>query len=247
MRYRYLVLALSLAVATHQASAQTFLQTDNVTYSTSSTVVVDQLNSANGSITPTISYGISDAYNGAPVAANFPNSIATGLGGPWNFYDDYVFTVGSGGATIQSALISFSNQFYGISDLQGRIIGVSGMFNAANNLGPPASGNTVIDGWVNTTPLVGVNTVSLNATAFGPGTYDLQIRGEVQGTPPSGGYGGSITFTAVPLPATLPLFLAGLGLLGGSGLRRRRLSGTEYRRPIAEPSLERYGLSIGPI
>jgi hypothetical protein len=147
--------------------------------------------------------------------------VATGSGGPWNFYDDYVFTVGPSGSSIQSALISFNTEFTGISNLQGRIIGVTGTFSAANNLGTPASGNTVVDSWINTSPVAGVNTVNLDSTAFGPGTYDLQIRGEVLGSPASGGYGGSVTFTPVPLPAALPLLLSGLGLFGGLGGRRR--------------------------
>jgi hypothetical protein len=214
MRISYALSALALSLAAHQASASTFNVTDDVTY-TGSAVLVTPVNPANGTITPTVSYGISDAYNGAPIASDFPGTIATGSGSPWNFYDDYVFTVGPGGSTIQSALISFSSMFAGISNLQGRIIGVTGAFNAANNLGAPASGNTIVDSWTNTSLAGGVNTVTLAGTAFGPGTYDLQIRGEVLGTPPSGGYGGTISFTAVPLPAALPLMLAGLGLLGG--------------------------------
>ena len=183
---------------------------------------IAQLNAANGIIAPTVSYGISNAYNGSPIAADIPSGMTTGAGGPWNFYDDYVFTVGPSGSTIQSALISFSTQFTGISNLQGRIIGVTGTFNAANNLGAPASGNTLVDSWVNTTPVAGVNTVDLDATSFGPGTYDLQIRGEVQGTPASGAYGGSITFTPVPLPAALPLLFCGFGMVGGVRTRRRQ-------------------------
>jgi hypothetical protein len=221
MRSHYALSALALIAAAQQASAQTFNITDNVTY-TGTAVAVDQLNAANGVISPTVSYSLGDAYNGAPIASDFPSTIATGNGGPWNFYDDYVFTVGPSGSTIQSALISFSTGVTGISDLQGRIIGVTGTFNAANNLGAPASGDTLVDSWMNTTPAAGVNTVNLNTTAFGPGTYDLQIRGEVAGSPASGAYGGSVTFTAVPLPAALPLLLSGLGLFGGLYGRRRK-------------------------
>jgi hypothetical protein len=220
---RYLA-AISLAMVANFASASTFLQTDSVTYSSSSGVDVTPINPANGTISPTVSYGISDAYNGSPIGADFPSSIATGSGGPWNFYDDYVFTVGSGGSTIQSALISFNTMFSGISDLQARIITANGTFNAAQNLGAPANGGgTLVDGWTDTSLQQGINTVNLSATAFGPGTYDLQIRGEVMGTPPTGGYGGSITFTPVPLPAALPLLLSGVGLLGGL-VRRRQTS-----------------------
>lgn len=220
MRSQYALSALALIAAAQQASASTFDLTDEVTY-TGTSVLVTSVDAANGVISPTVSYGISNAYNGAPIAADFPGGTATGSGGPWNFYDDYVFTVGPSGSSIQSALISFSTGVTGISDLQGRIIGVSGTFSAANNLGAPASGNTLVDAWMNTSPVAGINTVNLNSTTFGPGTYDLQIRGEVLGSPASGSYGGSVTFTAVPLPAALPLMLSGLGLFGGLRGRRR--------------------------
>jgi hypothetical protein len=225
MRSQYALATLALITIAHQAAASTFNITDNVTYS-GTAATAHALNAANGIITPTVSYGISNAYNpGGPIASSFPSSVADPLnkgGGPWNFYDDYVFTIGPSGSSIQSALIAFSTTWFGISNLQGRIIGANGTFDAASNLGAPASGNTVIDGWTNTIVVSGVNTVTLNKTAFGPGTYDLQIRGEVMGTPPSGGYGGGITFTAVPVPAAFPLLLSGLGLLGGLRLRRIR-------------------------
>jgi len=223
MRPQYALFGLALIADAQLASASTFNITDDVTYS-GTAAVVSPLNPANGIITPTVFYGIGNVYSGSPIAGNFPSSIADPQnkgGGPWNFYDDYIFTVGTSGSSIQSALISFNTSFYGISDLQGRIIGAGGTFNAANNLGNPASGNTVVDAWTNTAVASGINIVNLNKTAFGPGTYDLQIRGEVLGTPASGGYGGIIAFTPVPLPAALPLLLSGLGLLGGFRSRRR--------------------------
>jgi hypothetical protein len=62
-------------------------------------------------------------------------------------------------------------------------------------------------------------TVNLNAATLAPGTYDLQIRGEVA-TSGSGSYGGAVSFTPVPLPAGLPLLMSGLGLLGVAAARR---------------------------
>jgi hypothetical protein len=103
MRSQYVLSALALIAVAHDASASTFNITDDVTYS-GTAVVVKPLNAANGIITPTVFYGIGDAYNGAPIAGNFPGSIADPQnkgGGPWNFYDDYVFTVGASGSSIQ--------------------------------------------------------------------------------------------------------------------------------------------------
>lgn len=218
MQAKYALSALALIVISSRASASTFVITDDVTYP--GAVSVTQLNAANSTITPTVSYSIGNAYNGAPISGDFPSTVATGAGGPWNFYDDYVFTVGASGSSIQSALISFNTLFSGINDLQGRIIAVNGTFDASANLGVPASGNTLVDSWTNTSTVAGVNTVTLAGTTFGPGTYDLQIRGEVLGgASASGAYGGAITFTPVPLPAALPLFLSGLGLF--ATLRKR--------------------------
>src|ERR1700744_3734870 len=102
----------------------------------------------------------------------------------------------------------------GLTTLQATTTGVTDPCAPAANLGAPASGNTLIDAWTNDMPAPGISTVTLGQTAFGPGTYDLQIRGDVLGPPPSGGYGGSVTFTPVPAPAALPLLLSGLALLG---------------------------------
>jgi hypothetical protein len=227
MRMQQIVGAIAFVMVAGEASAASFLITDDVTNDATTTAFVTALNTpvspaltSNDNITPTVSYGISNAFNGAPVGPNFTSAQVTSqTNGPWNFYDDYTFTVGAGGASIQSALIAFSTGITGISNLQARIISETpATFSALANLNAPASGNTIVDSWLNTSLAGGINTVNLNATAFGPGTYDLQIRGEV-GTSLSGSYGGSITFTPVPLPAALPLLLSGLGLLG---IRRSR-------------------------
>jgi hypothetical protein len=227
MRIQHILTALALAAA-HEATAASFLTTDDVTNDATMTAFVTTLNAPTGSntatnvnITPTVSYGISNAFNGLPIGPDLTSTEVTNqANGPWNFYDDYTFTVGTGGATIQSALISFSNGVAGISGLEARIISFSPTFSALANLNAPANGTTVVDSWLPTSLAGGISTVNLNSTAFGPGTYDLQIRGEV-GTSLSGSYGGSITFTPVPLPAGLPLLVSGLGLFGMLRARRR--------------------------
>jgi hypothetical protein len=224
MNLKYAFSVLALIAMAHQAQASTFVITDSVTDPGS--VTVTARNPANGTIAPTVSYVIGNAYNvppnppGPAIGGDIPGSL-TASASPWNFYDDFVFTIGPSGSTIQSALITFGTAFYGISNLQGRIIGANGTFNAAANLGTPPGGT--IDKWAsNSTTSGGLTFVNLAGTPFGPGTYDLQIRGEVvNGAAGSGAYGGAITFTPVPLPTALPLLLSGLALFGGLRARRR--------------------------
>jgi len=203
------------------AGSGPFCLTDTVTQNGSGSLVVTDPNPSEpvNSVTPTVSYGLSDQFNPGPVDENI--SEAAGGGGPWNFYDDYVFTLNAA-SNIQSALISFSTGLVGISNLQARLFEISPLtvdtnaqyadnFATANITNPPADGTVVEDQW--TTDELGASgyyTVMLNQHAFGSGTYVLQIRGEVAGTPASGSYGGSISFTPVPLPAGLPLLLSGL-------------------------------------
>jgi hypothetical protein len=245
-----LVLAAGALVGSRGALAQTCVPsagsgplclTDTVTQNSSGTLVVTDPNPSEpvNSVTPTVSYGLSDQFNPGGVAENLTG--ATGNGGPWNFQDDYVFTL-SAGSNVQGALISFSSGLVGISDLQARLIEISPLspntnaeyannFAALNITNPPTGdGPTVVeDVW--TTDELGASgyyTVTLNQQAFGAGTYVLQIRGEVAGSPASGSYGGSISFTPVPLPAGLTLLLSGLIGLGVlAGFRRR---GADVRR-----------------
>jgi hypothetical protein len=63
------------------------------------------------------------------------------------------------------------------------------------------------------------NFVFVSGAAHMPGTA---ICGSVSVGPASGASGGSCTSSATPLPATLPLFAGGLGLLGLIGWRKGR-------------------------
>jgi hypothetical protein len=199
--------------------------TDSVTWN-GSAVVTDPYGAATpvNAATPTSSYFLGDQFNpgsGAPVNQDIPNPPAAGSGGPWNFYDSFVFTL-SANSTVQGAAISFNNSFTGISNLQGRIFQVNagnittnGQYDAvaASNLtNPPGSGNTVLDAWT-TTQLgaSGFYVVTLNQQPLPGGEYVLQFRGEVNPQTFSGSYGGTLSFNAVPIPANAWLLASALG------------------------------------
>ena len=198
------VLGAAAANADSLSPSDTVLDTGTVSVTGSGTVT---------NVTPTVSYSVGDAFNGSALS-NLPVS-----GGTWNFYDDYVFTVAAG-STVAGALVSFSNVSAGVSALQARIISTTTPFNAAANLGAPATGGVLEDSWA-TMNAADLYTVDLTSTLLTPGTtYDLQIRGDVASSG-SGSYGGGISFTAVPLPTGTILLISGLGLFGATGVRRR--------------------------
>lgn len=132
----------------------------------------------------------------------------------YGFYDDYIFTIT--GATVNSisTTINFGS-FLGITNFQERLFNYSG--NPTPTLGLPVGG--VIDAW--TSPIGTSGTVAvLPTTLLAPGTYVLQMRGNVTGTF-GGSYAGTLNIAPVPVPAALPMMLTGLGLLGGV-MRRRK-------------------------
>lgn len=253
--------AVCAALAAQVSQASPLSLTDTITWQSGPTGVVTDSNSLAtvNSVVPTVSYGLSNAFNqpvsAGPLQNQFPSpSVAAdagGVAGQWNFYDNYVFSLNTG-ADIQSALISFTlpsgsspGGLVGISNLEARItrIGSSpnpsytnGTYDSIYNTVAGSNGQlgnnaaTIVDGWKTTqTSLPGGSnyyTVLLNQHQFAGGLYDLQIRGLV-GTSNLGGtsvfsgsYGGSVSFTSVPLPAAV--WLLGSGLLGlGCSTRRR--------------------------
>ena len=62
----------------------------------------------------------------------------------------------------------------------------------------------------------------INALNFYGGSFALRIQGTGQGSDGNGWYGGTIA--AVPEPETYAMMLAGLGLIGFVGMRRREKS-----------------------
>jgi hypothetical protein len=187
-------------------------------------------NPSNGTISPTSTFELGNSFNEtvsgityAPTGADFnlypgsslgANCAPSGpCGNPWNFQDDYYFSL-SPGATVQASVIS--NSMSNIEDLQVRLIYAAGNTVSATNpvLGPPAGG-TVLDAWQ--TLNLGGGSINLTMPAnASPSSYILQVRGEDE-SDLAGSYGGTISFTpaaALPLPAGLPLLLSGLAGLG---------------------------------
>lgn len=150
-----------------------------------------------------------------PATAAFNNSaVATGItSGLYNFLDTWTFTL-TGDAQFGSITTTFDfgaapgGPTFGISNLEVRL---------STN---PSSGPSLVS-WTTVTPAGPGFTSSVALTPFSPllaGNYKLDIRGTLASP---GSYGGTVIANAVPLPAALPLFLIGLGVLGIKGARKR--------------------------
>lgn len=132
------------------------------------------------------------------------------------FSDNWVFSVAAP-AVADAWVASFSlGASLGISGLQVRLVEWT-----------PSGAGTVLQGWSAATPVV-VSGQTLHTATLGPyaplfvGTYALQVQGTAAGLA-GGAYSGGLNLAAispVPLPASLPLFLSALGLLGLSFRRR---------------------------
>lgn len=141
------------------------------------------------------------------------NSPTTQIGATgYGFYDDFIFTVSTATADAITSTIDFNNVL-AINNLSVRL------YNFNGNPNPPVLGTPnggVIDAWSNTFNLApGTNqTVSvLPQTMLNAGSYVLEVRGNVTGSA-GGSYSGSLNLIPTPLPATLPLMLSGLAILG---------------------------------
>ena len=181
----------------------------NLNYSTTyngSSVVTTGPGGSNTPGNPSSSnYG--DSFTGPTLT--IPGSPGSGYG----FYDDYVFTISGASVNSVSTTINFGS-LLGITNFQERLYNASG--NSIPTLGAPVGGSIVA--W--TTPISGLGYVAvLPTTLLAPGTYVLEIRGNVTGSA-GASYAGTLNIGPVPLPAAVWLF--GSGLLGLGALVRRR-------------------------
>lgn len=191
------------------------------TYPGSTTQVVN--------VPPAASFGFTNSFNQGSNVATGSNlgASATGSGAPWNFQDNILFS--TNGAAVRAQAIA---QLTNVSGLQIRIISlnnpatgnpfdVTSPANASALLG----GRTVVtiqNGWTNfAAPSVGIDYTATMLNTIAAGNYILQLRGEAA---TASTYSGTITFTPVPLPATVLLLLSGVGLLGAA-VRRGTTAG----------------------
>lgn len=175
-----------------------------------------------------------------------PTSVIAGSPSPgYGFYDDFIFSIGGAAANAITSTMNLASVL-AITDLQVRL------YSYDSNpllpvLGSPIGG--AVNAWsseIDYSPgMTGFVSV-LPTTILNPGTYVLEIRGNVLGSA-GGSYAGTLNLSPVPLPAALPLMLAGFGLLSGvriasgSAQSRRRtwpaLDQRRLRSDRAEPAL----------
>lgn len=186
---------------------------DAATLDLSYSNVSGSINGAGTITLPTIpgSYGYTRTFAGP--TSQIPSTA-------YGFYDDYIFTIPAGAANSITTTINLDS-LLGISNLQERLFSATANTDLSGTPTLTAPVGGAIDAWtvpVGTSGLVAV----LPSTTLNPGTYVLQIRGNVTGTA-GGTYSGVLNLTPVPLPAALPLLLGGFGLLGGA-IRRVKKS-----------------------
>jgi len=196
--------ALSLAFAEPAAAA-------TISYSTTANGRTGS--GAVNALTAPGSYGFFNEFHS-------PTSVIAGSPSPgYGFYDDLVFSISGATTSSLTSTLSLGN-LLGIGNLQVRL------YNASTNpnlpvLGAPVGG--AIDAWSTSINVVPGSTQTIDVlppTLLGPGSYVLEIRGNVTGSA-GGSYAGTLNLAPVPLPAALPMLLSGLGLFGAMRRLRR--------------------------
>ena len=159
-----------------------------------------------------------------PGGYSFGNSLPslnTNVSGTsFEFFDDYIFTVGSANINAVTTAVDITN-LVGISNLQVRLFTVNDA-TAPGTTGTPTG--TLIQAFNNPfscgTGCSGVNAI-IPLQAITAGTYDLQISGNTE--PFGGSYSGVLTTAPVPVPGAAWLLISGLGALGILGRKKKAL------------------------
>jgi hypothetical protein len=129
------------------------------------------------------------------------------------FYDDYAFQIGGTSFSSITATIDLGSIFQ-ITNLRVRLY-----------QGTLQTNNGLMQGWspASLTSSSGTGNVQvINPIELAPGSYVLEVRGNIVGTS-GGAYSGLMNLasvTPVPEPAAMAMMLAGLGLLRITGRRR---------------------------
>lgn len=150
-------------------------------------------------------------YGHTFMPANQPSAADT-------FYDDYAFAVSDGAFSSISATFDLGSLLQ-ISNLSARLFkgtpwsgSAPGTLNAADLL--QRWSNVVASG-------TGSGSVqSINPIVLTPGSYVLEVRGNVTGSS-GGSYGGVFNLAPVPEPTGITLASIGLGFLGFAARRRK--------------------------
>ena len=163
-----------------------------------------------GFVNDYLSVPISDTYGRTFLQPTVP--IAGSPGAGFGFYDDFLFHITGAVANSVTSTISLGD-LLGINNLQVRLYSVLGN-STLPVLGTPVN---LIDLWSTELNFTQGNTTTsvtvLPPTGLNPGTYVLEVRGNVVGSN-GGSYAGTLNLAPIPLPGALALLLSGLGLLG---------------------------------
>lgn len=195
------------------SGTQVFAATLNISYNQTAAGIAGSGIITDATVANTYNYG--NSYGSLSTTLYTP---ATGpsAGVNFEFYDDYVFTIG--GATVNSVSSTINlNNIFTIDNLQARL------YNATTQASLPVLGSPVggaIEAWSSQIGPGGNITVSvLDNVLLGAGTYVLELRGSVSGTA-GGSYSGVLNVAPVPTPGAFWLF--GSSVLGTLTMRRRR-------------------------
>jgi hypothetical protein len=194
-------------------AAQTFAATLNLSYNQTAAGIAGA-----GAITDATA---ANSYNYGNSYGSLNTTLYTPASGPsaninFEFYDDYVFTIGGATVNSVSSTINLGNIF-AIENLQARLYNASAQ-SSLPVLGSPVGG--VIEAWSSQVgPGGNIAITVLNDVLLNAGTYVLELRGSVSGQA-GGSYSGVMNVAPVPTPGALWLF--GSGLLGMLSLRRKQ-------------------------